>query len=264
MRFLSSLLLLVTLVVPVMGQRKSAEPAPATSPAPATTAASHANPQADPKVVYALALKYRDPSVAIMAVYEQLAHNPTDRALKDSLASLYFISRSYPQALAVAQEVLAAEPQNAKMLQLVAISEQSLGRNKEALEAYEKLYAVSKNTFHLYQVAVLQYSLTRLGECMSSLAQVIQAQDAGEQKVAVAINQQQAQEVPLKAAAWNVRGVVLRDQKDPANAKLAFDEALKVFPDFILAKNNLAELAPKPAAKPAPGAKPAPTRPSGR
>ncbi|MCS7086074.1 MAG: tetratricopeptide repeat protein, partial [Bacteroidia bacterium] len=50
------------------------------------------------------------------------------------------------------------------------------------------------------------------------------------------------QEVKFKAAALNVKGVLYKDKGDKASAKKFFEEALKIEPEFELAKNNLEEL----------------------
>ncbi len=192
--------------------------------------------------LYKLALRYGDAIVARMAVYMELAKAPNDIALKDSLASLYAISGASLQTNLVARDVLVSQPANKKMLELQALSEQSLGRPKEALEAYEKLYPLTQNLYHLFQIASLQYNLKRLGECNLSINAIVNNPESEKQKVGLALSQTQQQEVSLKAAALNIRGVVLKDQKENAAAKAAFEEALKVQADFVLAKNNLAEM----------------------
>lgn len=203
------------------------------------------------KEVYRLAARYGDYTTAIAATYHLMALDPADAALKDTLASLYFGARSWAQAMTLGREILTGQPDNAKMLQLVAISEENLGRAKEALEAYEKVYAQTKLPFHLYKVAVLQYQLQRLGECQNTLGMVIFAPEADKAKVALPVNQQQQQEVNLKAAAFYVRGLVSLDQKEPMLARQAFQEALRLEPQFVLAKARLDEMnRPAPAPKP--------------
>ncbi len=203
------------------------------------------------KEVYRLASRYGDYNAAILATYHLMALDPADASLKDTLASLYFGARSYTQAMVLGREILGADPSNAKMLQLVAISEENLGRAKEALEAYEKVYATTKLPYHLYKVAVLQYQLQRLGECQNTLGMVIFAPEADKAKVAMPVNQQQQQEVNLKAAAFYVRGLVNLDQKESALARQAFQEAVRLEPQFVLAKARLDELnKPTPAPKP--------------
>ena len=49
----------------------------------------------------------------------------------------------------------------------------------------------------------------------------------------------------MKAAALNVKGIVAMDLNQDANAKEFFNQALQLFPDFALAKGNLATLSQK-------------------
>jgi tetratricopeptide (TPR) repeat protein len=215
-----------------------------------TVALAQSKDAAHYKDVYRLAIRYGDFGTAISATYHLMALDPADASLKDTLASLYFSGRSYAQAMVLGREILAAQPTNGKMLQLVAISEENLGRTKEALEAYEKVYEQTKAPFHLYKVAVLQYGLQRLGECQNTLGMVIFNPETDKAKVQMPVNQQQQQEVGLKAAAFYVRGLVSQDQKEFALARQAYQEAVRLEPNFVLAKARLDELN-KPATKPA-------------
>jgi lipoprotein NlpI len=45
--------------------------------------------------------------------------------------------------------------------------------------------------------------------------------------------------VPVLAAALNVGGIILIDEKKLEDAKLYFESALKLDPNFVLAQNNL-------------------------
>ena len=47
------------------------------------------------------------------------------------------------------------------------------------------------------------------------------------------------QVVPLKAAVWNIKGVMFMDMNENDKAKNCFLEALKIFPDFVLVKGNM-------------------------
>ena len=49
-------------------------------------------------------------------------------------------------------------------------------------------------------------------------------------------------EYNLKAALFNLKGLVYKVQDDKVNAKKYFEDALKLEPEFLLAKQNLAAL----------------------
>src|SRR5690606_37866784 len=95
---------------------------------------------------------------------------------------------------------------------------------------------------HLYQVAVLQFQIQRYGECQASIQRLVNDPRAEQEKVLININQNTRQEVPLKAAALNVLGVMHLDQNDKEKAKQAFSQSLQVYPDFLLPKGNLEQM----------------------
>ena len=196
--------------------------------------------------VYSSALKYYDLNVAISALYNAMALKPDRKDLRDSLALLYFAGERYGQAYTIGEEILKENPKRNDILEMVAVSKQSLGLIKDALADYEKLFAAEpKQIFYLYQIATLQYQLKRYGECVASLDQIITNEASAKQNVNIRNSNSTSQSVPMKAAALNVKGIVAMDLNQDANAKELFNQALQVFPDFALAKGNLATLSQK-------------------
>jgi len=232
------------------------------------TSAVHAQDAFDIQMkVYATALKYYDLNAATSALYNAMALKPDRKDLRDSLALLYFAGERYGQAYTVGEEILKENPKRNDILEMVAVSKQSLGLAKEALEDYETLYkADTKQIFYLYQIATLQYQLKRYGECVASLDQIIGNEAAAKQNVNIRNSNNTSQSVPMKAAALNVKGIVAMDLSKEAEAKELFNQAIQAFPDFALAKGNLAALEQKKDGKPAgsaPKTTPAP-KPAGK
>lgn len=197
------------------------------------------------RTVLTNSLKYNDVSTAILACHYLLAINPQNTALKDTLAMLYFESRSFLQTIMLAGEILQSNPENSKMLEIQAIAQQNLGLIKEALETYEKLYKKTNSLLHAYQIATLQFALKRYGECEATLAQIIQNSNSEKEKVNVIIGNQGQQEVLIKAACLNMAGVIYMEQNQDDKAKKLFEEALKIDKDFLLPKGNLDFIANK-------------------
>jgi len=155
---------------------------------------------------------------------------------------LYFNAGAYVQTILLGKEIMEQKPDNKEVLELVAVSEQNLGAQKEALEHYEQLYQLTQSPFHLYQIASLQYSLKRYGECEMSVNRILADPAAGEEMVGITIGKGQTQKVPLKAAAYNMKGVIAMDLSKNDIAKNNFEEALEIFPEFQLASLNLKSL----------------------
>lgn len=207
---------------------------------------------------YKLALKNYDLQAATITVYNMMALKPERVDLNDSLALLYFAGERYAQAYIIGEEILKTNANRKDMLELVAVSKQNLGLTKESLADYEKLYAGEKSIYYLYQIATLQYQLKRYGECVASLDQIINNPESSKEKVNIML-QGGSQDVPMKAAALNVKGICALELNQEEAAKDNFTKALEIYPEFVLPKGNLDMIAKKKAeAKPGTTAVPKP------
>ncbi|MBL0309417.1 MAG: hypothetical protein IPP77_07025 [Bacteroidetes bacterium] len=191
--------------------------------------------------IYHQAMKRYDLQTATVAMYNMIALKPTQLELNDSLALLYFGQERYPQSYLLGEEILKTNPEKTGIRELVASSKQNLGMLKESLAEYEKLYKDTKSLFFLYQAATLQYQLKRFGECVASLEQILSSPETTKQKVTIR-TQSGAQEVPMNAAALNIRGICAMELNQPDAAKSNFIKALEIYPEFALAKGNLESL----------------------
>jgi tetratricopeptide (TPR) repeat protein len=194
------------------------------------------------KSIALMALKYNDAMVAKQALYNMIALAPERTDLIDSLALLYFQMGSYTECILVAREILEKQPDKTSILEVKAISEQNLGLAKLALEDYEKLYPVTKNIYHLYQIATLQYDLKRFGECDVTIQRLMADEKLKETKIQIFLGQGQSQEVPMEAGIYNMQGMLLLNINKETEAKERFNKALEMAPEFVLPKNNLAAL----------------------
>ncbi len=189
--------------------------------------------------VYKLALDYYDLQAATIALYNAITINPAREDLKDSLVYLFFSGERYLQSYKVGEEILAKSPEKNEIRSLVALSKQAMGYKKEALSDYEKLYTNTKDLSYLYQAATIQYELKRYGECLASLDAIIADPKSVEVKVPLRNQDKTTQDVPLNAAAKNVKGICAMELSQFDAARNWFNEALKIYPNFTLALNNL-------------------------
>lgn len=184
-------------------------------------------------------LKYDDLTLATNALHSMMLLKPGDKTLKDTLAMVYFRRTAFPQVILLGEEILKENPSNNPILELVAVSKQNLGLAKEALSDYERLYTTSKNIYHLYEIAGLQFALKRFGECETSLARLVNDSEIEEKEININLSQGRQQKVPLKAAAFNMQGVIAMELKNYEAARTAFNAALKLKSDFALPLGNL-------------------------
>jgi len=239
MQKITALLIYLMLTVTAFGQKHKDKPGDETS----TIQSTQVVPQDSIYMrMYRNSLKFGDARTAIQAVYGMMALHPDSAKYVDSLAILYYVSGSYGQALATGKQAYTRNPSSMKFLEIIASSEQKLGMAKEAIDHYDKLFKTTQKLFYAYQEAVLEYSIQRYGECMGNLDFLIQSKEAATEKIQIPNSNTTLQEVPLKAAALNLEGIVYEEQKDNVKAKENFKKALDISPDFVLAKSNLENL----------------------
>ncbi len=190
---------------------------------------------------YQNALKYNDINVAINSLQNIISESNSNEALllKDTMAMLYFATKSYYSSLILSKEVYQLDPSNISALARSAECYQNLGEIKNAVTDYETVTPLLKNPYYYYQLAVCQYSLKRFSECEASIHKVMT--DSNSNKIAVVFNMPNGneQQVPVDAAALNMSAVLKMDNKYFAEAKIYLEKSLLIFPEFEGAKQNL-------------------------
>jgi tetratricopeptide (TPR) repeat protein len=225
----------------------------AAAPAPAVNNNLHTvEPE---EVIYNKAVKYGDYEAAKNAMYSLIQKHPENKSYLDSLVRLYFSLGAYPQCILAGTDFLqGADTGNTTIMELVAISNGSISRNKEALEMWDRLWKKTGNAQYAYQIAVNQYVLKRYGECAQTIDIILKDPAAEKEQVNISADQNKSQKVAMKAAANNLLGVIQKELSLPEKAKESFAAALKISPDFELAKSNLEAMnqkeEPKEEAKP--------------
>ncbi len=227
-------LTLIPLITLLWAQKKQKETETAKPPAPAIDSIAIK--------IYQQATRYQDPLTKIYALHQRIAREGASFTLLDTLAQAYFEAGFYKQAIAVVDEILPQQPRNATLTEIKALSYYYLQDLKKAIEAYEALYEITADPLHLYQAVTMQFNLQRYGECQANIDKLLSLPEAAQAQVRITTPDGQTQSVPLRAAAYNVRGVIFRLQKDYTKAKEAFEKALQTAPDFLLAKGNLEDM----------------------
>lgn len=193
------------------------------------------------------ALNYADVYTAINSLHKIIALEGAKSTYKDSLAVVYYKSQNYLSSHLVVKELLVSKPDNQQLLEINAVSLQNLGAAKEAIEAYEKLFALSKNRYHGYELANLQMSIKRLEEAKLSIEKAFTCAEIEKATLVFPIDNNKKQDVPLNAAMYNLKGIIYYQLQDKVEAGKAFEEALKIMPEFATAtqNNNVLELEKK-------------------
>ena len=184
------------------------------------------------------ALKYNDVQTAINNIHKIIVLEGENSTYKDSLAIVYYQSGNFMSSHLLSKELLQSKPKNKQLLEINAISLQKLNAVKEAIEAYEKLFFETNNMIHGYQLANLQYGIKRLTEAKLTIDKTLKSNVIEKAFIQFPIDKKQNQNVPLKAAAYNLQGLIAFELKEYTQANTSFEDALKIMPKFALATQN--------------------------
>jgi tetratricopeptide (TPR) repeat protein len=188
--------------------------------------------------IFKQAKEYSDGATMITALHQIIAAEGPNSTYKDTLAITYYKMNNPLSCHLVTKELLEKKSSNLLLLELEAMSLQQLNHKKEAITAFEKLFSLSKNKYHGYQLALLQQGLKRLAEAQLTINQTIACEDIKAAELDFPVDKNNTQKVLLNAAIMNLKGLIAYELKDTAAAKKAFEEAVKISPDFVLAKQN--------------------------
>jgi tetratricopeptide (TPR) repeat protein len=190
------------------------------------------------QAAYQLAIRYNDLDVAKVKLYNLLLRNPSNLRYAELLASLYFDLNELSSAALVSLDILDGNRNNTTALEIAAYSLEQLGALDRALPHFESMYLLTGDNFSLYKSGFIQYSLKRFSEALNSVNMLIKNAKP-EEKIGFPKSQTETQQIDMKAAALNLKGMIYLDQGSKAEAKTAFEEALSIEPNFDLAKENL-------------------------
>lgn len=200
-------------------------------------------PKADLNLaIYKNALKYNDFQTAVYAAQSIVATEGENSTFKDSLAILYYNTNNAVSCHLMCKELLVKKPTDQTLLELNAVCLTKIGSALDAIGAYEALFAVSKNRYHGYKLAQLQFEIKRLAEAMVTINNCLTKTEELKATIAFSKSKDETQEVPLNAAIQNLKGLVSYELKDSPSAIKCFDEALKLYPEFETAKANKASI----------------------
>jgi len=190
---------------------------------------------------YERALKYNDRFEAKSALYKLLAMDPQNDSLLSTLAYLYFEAGQYASNVIICIDVLDINPRNTGALEMSGVSYENLGLKDKSLENYEKLYLITNDFEVLYKMAFLQYEVGKFQQAATNIEILLSKTEAEESTVFYTINEEE-KEFPIKAAIYNVQGLVNQSLDNKDAARTSFEESLKISPDFVYAKQNLDSL----------------------
>jgi len=214
------------------------------APAQATTAAVPAPAPSSLEVAYARAIAYGDAQAASVIACQLVDALPGKAAVwKEELAKLYFATRRLASCELVCEDLIqhhgAAE--KTPILEMRAMSLEGTGRKQDAIQAWRGLWEKAPNASCAVRLAGLQFETGGWDDAEKTIAAGLALKDAEEAKFALPKSSSEMQQVPAAAALHNLKALLLmkRDPTAKDAAKAELDTALKLAPDFELAKRNL-------------------------
>tara|TARA_B100000927_G_scaffold249753_1_gene213915 strand:+ start:68 stop:715 length:648 start_codon:yes stop_codon:yes gene_type:complete len=194
------------------------------------------------KSIYEKAKSYNDPNVAISALYNMVALQPDNLLLKDSLMREYLSLSQWAPTYMISREIMALQPNNNFALEVSCVALQNLGLKQEALNEYESLYLRTDRVDVLYTISFLQFELKNLNESLTNLNILLENEQTEEMMVSVNKNQNERQEVSMRAQLNYLKGLVFLEQGKNDLAKESFNSAIELSPEFNNAIEKLNSL----------------------
>ncbi len=195
------------------------------------------------KAVYNRAIKYNDAGIAVNALYRLCVLQPRNDSLLYALQYLYFNSQDYISSILVANDVLLLNPKNTGSQEMKAMSLERVGAKDKAIDEYESLYLKNNsNITYLYKTALLEYEVKRYKESLTNVNILLKQNQADTLKLTFDKNDSVQIQVPMKASLYNVKGMLNEALNNDTGAKVDYDSALMIAPDFFLPKQNLDSL----------------------
>ena len=193
-----------------------------------------------PAKLYHQAIKFGDVGTAISAMQSLLVWDSTKTDCYDTLAGLYYHSQNYAQAIQSGQVILDKKPDDLKILQIVSHSYQYLGRQDLAIPFYLKIAQLQPDPVIHYEIAACYFAIKDYSKINPYIDKIMADKKSDTTKVTISFNRgRDQQDVPVKAACYNLLGTLSADQHNKSEALKNFNLALLLYPDFQLTKQNI-------------------------
>ncbi len=194
--------------------------------------------------VYAAVMEHDDMVSAMVSLNRILAVEKYNQAALDTLARLYLNTGANSAAAKVAFRALNVKQTDATTA-IAAKANKNLGNFELALEHFNKLLLKDPGKLEwLYEVAYANINLGKLNDALPYIEKLIN-HPGSEKAVMQEFINEGSQLLPYRAVAYNMLGYIqTRAGQDQAAIK-SYEAAIRLFPEYYLAGNNLKVLREK-------------------
>jgi tetratricopeptide (TPR) repeat protein len=196
-------------------------------------------PASNYKKLLEQALKNKDYATAAFAYNNLLLEDSTNLEYKDSLARIYIRSGNFEGGLRLGEQVLAKNPNNNKLLELVSLANGQMKKTDKSIANLNSLYNSSKDDIYLYKISGVYFD-NGVYEKADSISDKLIATADTSKKVEIIMSDGTSQSVSIIAASYNMKGAILiklaEQQQNGEYVKKSiplFQKALQISPDFV-------------------------------
>jgi hypothetical protein len=212
------------------------------------------------KAAYSLAIQYGDTPAAATLAYQLVATEPAEAGKhKEEIAKTFLATGRHRNCLAVLADLVTNHGGADKLsnMEMSAYCHEALGDKENALAAWSVVWPKTQDAIHAVRLAGLHFELGQLDETDTIIAAGLAVENAKTAVIPLPKTREMYQNIPAAAALHNLKAlsIMKRDPKSLDAARAELNAALALFPEFELAKRNLAGLS-QPAEPPTDAAAP--------
>jgi tetratricopeptide (TPR) repeat protein len=191
---------------------------------------------------YEAARGLNDTSGQISGLLGMLSVRQDDTFALKTLSFLYLAKGNTESALISASNYLKLKPEDIEVIKVQGAAMQMAHDFQRAIIVYTELFYRTKEPQFKYLQAYMEYELFRQAEALRTIDDCMRITASETTLMQIKYNDGTSDWIPVKAACLNLRGLVYMDMKEIEKAKMIWEEAIRMYPDFQLAKDNLSNL----------------------
>lgn len=234
--------LLALSFLPACNRNRSAT---TTGPAELPAGAS-ANEARRLQALYERAVFCKDYSAASTALLGLIDQDPDQKVRwMEEVAKVYYTDHRYEACSEVCADLVAHYGSGRKneVLEIQAICHEALGRKPEAIETWLQVMRQGGKPVNAVRLAGLLLEAERIPEAEGWIQSALASPELTkpDQVVQLPAAADRIQNIPAEAALRNLLGLIAmkRQPADPTGARAAFERALQLAPDYVIARRNL-------------------------
>lgn len=186
-----------------------------------------------------LAKSYNDDAMVTASIYNLIALEGPQSTYKDTLAYVYFNNRKFLSCYLVTNDLLKTNKDKIELLEMNTISLESMGALDKAIEAYQNLFNKTNDNYHGYKLASLQLRMGKDEDAYATIKKADQLPDDKSINITFQVNKTFNQSIALKPSIAYLEGLIAQSLNKTPEAKICFERAIQLSPDFALAKSKL-------------------------